>query len=194
MLEQISNEIDTFVNQSREHIGFWLTCIACLWGLNIVNWMLKSPLHRFGIFPRHVYGLPGIFIAPFLHGNVNHLFFNTIPLFMLGLFLLADGVLVFTLTTIIIMVLTGAATWLIGRPGNHIGASSVIAGYFGYVLAQAYESPTFTTILLALVALYYFGGILLSILPSDERTSWEGHLTGLVAGIATPFLLPIIFA
>ncbi len=192
MLEQISQEIDLFVDQSREHIGFWLGCIAVLWAFNLLNWAFGRPLTRFGIIPRKIYGLPGILFAPLLHANFNHLFFNSIPLAILGLFLIADGLPIFFMSTLLIMFLTGTAVWLIGRPGNHIGASAVIAGYFGYVLASAYENPSFTSILLGGVALYYFGGILFSILPSDEGTSWEGHLTGLLSGVLARYLMPIV--
>lgn len=192
MLEQLSYEMGVFVEQGRDNIGFWLLCIGALWVFNLINWAIGRPLTRFGIIPRKVYGLPGIAFAPFLHGNPNHLFFNSVPLAVLGLFLLADGLEMFIIANLMMMVISGVAVWCFGRPGNHIGASGVIAGYFGYVLASAYQKPTFTSILLAVVALYYFWGIIFSILPSDESTSWEGHLSGLLSGILAKYMLPYV--
>lgn len=185
MLAELGQEIDSFVEESKAHLGFWLSFIGILWGFNLLNWTLGGAFNRLGIYPRQPLGLIGIAFAPFLHGGVNHLFFNTIPLFMLGLFMLGDGMTTFILANIMIMFFSGLAVWLIGRKGIHIGASGVISGYFGYVLASAYETPTLTTIALGVVALYYFGGILFSLFPSEERVSWEGHLTGFLAGIGS---------
>ena len=190
MLTEFGREVDLFVEESKAHLGFWLTCIGMLWGANIINWAMGSVFNNLGIRPRNLFGLIGIVFAPFLHGGVNHLFFNTIPLFILGLFLLGDGMSVFIIATVMIAFFGGLAVWLIGRPGIHIGASAVIAGYFGYVLASAYESPSFTTLSLCLVALYYFGGILFSLFPSEEGVSWEGHLTGFVAGVGARLWMP----
>ncbi len=192
MLSQLSYELDLFLSQSQQHIGLWLGVIACLWAFNIINWFLGAPFNRLGIIPRTPLGLIGIAFSPFLHGNFNHLFFNTIPLFILGLFILGDGLQVFAFITVFIAFFQGILVWGFGRRGNHIGASGVIAGYFGYVLATAYQSPTFTTIALCLVALYYFGGILFSIFPTDEKVSFEGHLFGLLVGISSRYALTML--
>ena len=43
------------------------------------------------------------------------------------------------------------------------------------------------------VALYYFGGILFSLLPTEERVSWEGHLFGFLSGVGTMFIMAYYF-
>jgi membrane associated rhomboid family serine protease len=183
MLTELSNEIDTFINQANQHLPFALLCIAGLWVFNILNWSTGSHLNRLGIRPRRPIGLIGIFFAPFLHGNFTHLLFNTVPLLSLGLFVLTLGVTNFVIATIIICLVSGFSVWIIGREGIHIGASALIAGYFGFIVGFAYQKPTFSALFCALVALYYFGGILLSLFPSEEGTSWEGHLTGFLSGL-----------
>ncbi|MGD9591185.1 MAG: rhomboid family intramembrane serine protease [Candidatus Berkiella sp.] len=183
MLTELSNQISDFVDTSRQYLPLLLKWLAVLWLINIANWYTGSKLNSFGIRPRRPIGLVGILLAPFLHGNFTHLLFNTVPLFCLGLFVMTLGVDYFYWSTVIICLLSGFTVWLIGRRGSHIGASALIAGYFGFVVACAYLQPTFTTFFCAAVALYYFGGILFSLFPTDESTSWEGHLSGFLAGI-----------
>ncbi len=183
MLTELSTQISDFIDTSRLYLPLLLMWLAALWVFNIINWFTGSKLNQFGIRPRRPIGLIGIFFAPFLHGNFNHLLFNTVPLFCLGLFVMSLSVQYFYWSTIIICLVSGFTVWVIGRRGSHIGASALIAGYFGFVVASAYLQPTFTTFFVAAVALYYFGGILFSLLPTDEETSWEGHLSGFLAGI-----------
>lgn len=192
MLAEIGQQVDLFVTQSKAYLGTWLLVIAGLWAFNLFHWLTGKRLNVLGLQPRRVIGLLGIVFAPFLHANANHLFFNCIPLFMLGLFMLGDGTIVFTLATMVIMLGNGLVVWLIGRRGVHIGASGVIAGYFGYVLASAWQAPTFTTIMLGLIALYYFGGILLSVLPTEDSVSWEGHLSGILSGVLARVGMPYL--
>jgi membrane associated rhomboid family serine protease len=188
MLEQLSDEVSTFIEQSKHYLPYILIFIGGLWIFNIINWLTGSHLNKLGILPRKPRGLVGIIFAPFLHGNFAHLLFNTVPLLCLGLFVMTLGLNSFIWATIIICVLSGFTVWLIGRYGRHIGASALIAGYFGFVIASAYEQPTFTTFFCAGVAFYYFGGILLSLFPTDQKTSWEGHLTGFLAGLVAMFI------
>jgi membrane associated rhomboid family serine protease len=74
--------------------------------------------------------------------------------------------------------------WLFGKKGVHIGASGLILGYIGYMLASAYYFPSAINILAASIVLVYFGGSLLSIFPwGNKNISWQGHLFGLLSGI-----------
>jgi len=187
-LERLGNEWDHFYLSAAEQLPFILKIMAALWILNIINWSTGSVFNRLGIVPRTARGLLGILFSPILHGNMNHLFFNSFPLFALGLFIVSQGRLLFLWVTGMIVLLGGAGLWLVGRKGNHIGASGLIAGYFGYLLASAYYNPSIISLFLGGVSLYYFGGILFSLFPTEERVSWEGHLTGFVAGLACHFI------
>jgi membrane associated rhomboid family serine protease len=189
ILDQLASDLDAFYAVASQQAPLMLKIMGSLWGFNILNWVLGSPFNVLGIVPRTFHGLVGIFFSPFLHANFSHLFFNTFPLFALGLFILTQGLTIFLWVTGLIMLIGGFAVWLIGRSGNHIGASGVIAGYFGYLLASAYQQPSITTVFLGAVSIYYFGGIFFSLFPTEERISWEGHLTGFLAGLATVYIL-----
>ncbi len=161
-----------------------LEIIGLLWAIQLVNMSLHYRLNILGIYPRHPFGLIGIFTSPFLHGNINHLFFNSIPLFLLLVLMLANGFSYFLNVTLNIMIFSGIAVWLFGRQAMHVGASGVIMGYMGFLLTQAYFHPNASGLILGALALYYCGSILMHLLPTDVKTSWEGHLFGFAAGVA----------
>lgn len=188
ILSNLSDQLDLFYNAARLQFPLMLKIIGALWLFNALNWSLGSPFNRLGIVPRTKMGLVGIIFSPILHSNFNHLFFNSFPLFALGLFILSQGLSLFLWVTGLIIVLGGFAVWLVGRWGNHIGASGLIAGYFGYLLASAYQNPTIISLFLGGVSIYYFGGIFFSLFPTEERVSWEAHLMGFLSGLATLFI------
>lgn len=162
--------------------------LALLWIIQVVNFSIGYRLNCLGIRPRRFLGLIGIPCSPFLHGSFSHLFFNSIPLFALSCFLLINGLHHFLVVTAIITGLSGSAMWLFARSGRHVGASSVIMGYFSYLLVNAYLHPSVNAWVLAAMCAYYFGSLFLSIFPDEERVSWEGHVFGFLAGLGALYL------
>ena len=175
----------------QKNLYFTLMIIAVLFGIHIFNFLCGYRLNYFGIYPRKIHGIPGIISTPLLHANFNHLFFNCIPLFVMVSFVLLDGMTTFISVTIIVTVLGGAATWLFGRRGVHVGASGLIMGYWSYLLIEAYQHPTVLSIALGIVCIYYFGSMILNVFPTRARSSWEAHLFGFLAGLAASYISPI---
>lgn len=193
MLEKLASEVQTVITAMQGNLMFSLKIIGILWAIHIINWMTQYNLNNVGIHTRSVKGLPGIIFSPFLHGDFNHLFFNTVPLFVLADLVMLDGRPIFYNVSLAIIVLSGSLIWLFGQRGIHIGASSVIMGYFGYLLAKAYFQVTGVTIILAGICIYYFGGLLLSVFPGAKKNvSWDGHIFGLLSGIFSAYYLPHI--
>ncbi len=155
-----------------------------LWLIEAVDVLVFSNrLETHGIAPRQVDGLEGIVFSPFLHDDVGHLVANTAPLLVLGALVLASGRRVFWEVTIGAAVFGGLATWLLARVGNHIGASLVIFGYFGFLLVDGFIGRSLRSIVIAVIAAVLYGGILWGALPTaGAGVSWEGHLFGLLAG------------
>lgn len=189
MLADINNNYSDLFYFAKSELPFMGYILLVMWSINIINWILGSPLNILGIYPRSLFGLIGIIFAPILHGNFNHLFFNSIPFFVLGMFILMLGQNFFIAVTVVIAVIQGLLVWIFGRKYLHIGASGVISGYFGFVLGLAYFSPNLMSLILAFITLYYFGSIILGIIPTSKLISWESHLAGLIAGIALVYLL-----
>lgn len=191
--------MDNFIQQLQDtvaslqnNIPFLLILMAALWAIHLLNWLLHYRLNILGIYPRTWHGFIGIFCSPFLHGDFNHLFFNSIPLFILACFISLQGWQVFYCVSAIIILLGGFAVWLFGRPAIHVGASGLIMGYWSYLLLNTYRQPTLVGVVLGIVGLYYLGaGLALNLLPR-ERSSWEAHIFGFAAGIAAAYLCPLV--
>jgi membrane associated rhomboid family serine protease len=173
----------------RANSLYVFSLLALLWGIQLLNFLLGYRLNVLGIYPRHLLGLLGIAFSPFLHGNASHLLFNSIPLFFLASLMLTFGLTTFYEVSGIIMVVSGICVWLVGRKGFHVGASGVIMGYLGFLLAQAYFHQSPFSLVLGGLTLYYCGSLLLNLLPTEVRTSWEAHLFGFLAGILSFWLI-----
>jgi len=192
-LSSIASDIEFIQATIFNYLPFTVGIILFLALVNFINQAIGGRLFILGIIPRHIFGLIGIFCSPFIHGSFNHLFFNSIPLFFLMNMVLMYGFNVFLAVTLSIMVIAGGLTWLFGRHALHVGASGVILGYFGFLVIVAYLVPSFLSIMLLVLTLYYFGGLVASLVPiHTQGVSVEGHIFGFIAGIATYFLLPYL--
>ncbi|PWY54823.1 rhomboid family intramembrane serine protease [Legionella qingyii] len=187
MLEELNNSLSWIISQTKNNIPILEIILLIPWLFFFVSQVYKKIL-ILGIIPRHLRGLPGIIFAPLLHSNFNHIFFNSIPLVVLSNFILINGLNYFLVVTVMITLLSGIAIWCFAKPGLHVGASGLITGYWGFLVSNIYQNGTLTTIILGVISLYYFAGIFFGIFPRDKGVSWEAHLFGLLAGLATSYL------
>ena len=164
--------------------------VAIFWIVEIVDLLFfGGALARLGIKPHSLTGLRGILFAPFLHGGLAHLIANTIPFITLGWFVMVQRTSDFFIVTAITMLVSGLGIWLFGTPGFHIGASSLIFGYLGFLLLRGYFQRNFASILLSVIVGLFYGGLLLGVLPSQPGISWEGHLFGFIGGVLAARLI-----
>ncbi len=168
----------------------WLVgALALMWAIEIADTVILGEwLQSGGIHPRRLDGLDGIVWAPFLHSNFGHLLGNSLPFVVLGALVAFRGARVWLTVTVIVVVFGGAATWLLARSGNHIGASGLVFGYLGYLLGAAWFERSVQAIVLAAVAGFLYWGLVFGLLPTGQ-VSWEGHLFGAVAGFAAAKLI-----
>jgi len=167
----------------KKNLSWILGLVALVWAVEVVNWTVDHQLSRFGILPRRVDGLVGIPLSPLLHGSMGHASVNTVPLLVLGGLVSLYGVGVFLRSSLIIVLLAGAVVWLFGRNSVHVGASGLIFGYFGFLVARGWYERKLVSILVAVITVFLYGGIVWGILPSAGKVSWEAHLFGLLAGV-----------
>ena len=168
-----------------------LVLTAVLWVVQVVNAEDHYRLNRFGLIPRQVSGLWGVLTQPLLHDSYGHLLSNTAPFFAIGWALLLSGTRVFLFVTAAVMLLGDAATWLVGPAHTVIvGASGLVFGWLGYLLARAYFSRRLKWIITAVALLVFFGTLLGSLLPTvDPRVSWQSHVCCFLAGVLVGWLL-----
>ena len=180
---------------SKHHILIPLFIVLFLWLCfwlqynNIINW------RELGVFPREKFGLYGIVLSPFIHANLQHLLNNTISLLFL---LLALGYFypsAFYKVLIFSVILSGIGTWFIGRPSFHVGASGVIYALVSFLFFKGILSKHYRLMALSFLVVFQYGGMIWYMFADVEtHISWEGHLSGFIAGailalaIATPVL------
>lgn len=142
-----------------------------------------------GIIPQRLDGLDGVFFAPFLHHGFDHLYSNSIPLILLGTFVLAAGARRFLWSTLIVILISGLGVWFTGSPNSIVvGASGVIFGYLGILLTRGVVERSWWNFAVVLLVGLLYGWQLVGILPTDERISWQAHLFGLLGGVVAAII------
>ena len=174
----------------KENAIFLFGIVGILWGIEILDFILRGALDNFGVKPRHIPGLFGILTAPFLHLGFGHLISNTVPFLILGGIVLVGGRRAFIAVSFFIILVGGGALWLFGPSyTNHIGASSVIFGYLGFLMSRGiFEKSGFWFAVSVGIAILY-GGMVFGVLPGTPGVSWQGHLFGFIAGILAAWML-----
>jgi membrane associated rhomboid family serine protease len=160
--------------------------VVALWVIYFVDTVLLHNVlkKRFGLVPRAGFKPLSILISPMLHVNVRHLAANSIPFFVLGSLVLVQGQLIFWLTTFTIIVIAGLGIWLFGQSNTqHMGASGLILGYFGYTLASAFFNPDLASIVVAVIVAILYLGLIWQVVPLKKGVSTTGHLFGFLGGI-----------
>jgi len=164
--------------------------LGVMWIVQIVNAVLGGALFDFGVHPRSLLGLLGILFAPFLHANFAHLIANTIPLAVLGFFVMLRRKRDLAYVSASAALVGGLGTWLIA-PSNtvHAGASVLVFGYLGYLLFRGIFEKRFWSIVGSVVVFLLYGTVLFGVLPGQIGISWQGHLFGLLGGILAARLM-----
>jgi membrane associated rhomboid family serine protease len=163
---------------------------ALMWVVEVVDQVAGGRLDRNGIEPRELDGLDGVVWAPFLHADFQHLIGNTIPFLLLGFAIALGGVARVILVTVIVAVVGGLGTWLIAPSDTvHIGASGIVFGFAGYLVARGVFSRSPTQLLLGVVVVVVWGATLLQGLVPETGISWQGHLFGAIGGVVAARVL-----
>lgn len=157
--------------------------VLAIWLVFWLEMRFGIDLGKYGIYPRDFKGLRGVVLSPFLHGSLEHLYNNSIPLLVLlaaisyfyrelAWKVLAGGIL-----------LSGLITWIIGRQSYHIGASGLIYVLVSFIFFKGIMTKYYRLVALSLLVIVLYGGMAWYVFPHvDESISWEGHLGGLIAG------------
>jgi membrane associated rhomboid family serine protease len=161
-----------------------LIILAVIWLVqfaNVTDHYALGP--EFGIQPHVLDSLPDIFAAPFLHMSWSHIEGNSLPLLVLGFLAAYRSLVKFAWVTILVVMTSGLFVWLTAPMGSYtVGASAVIAGWLGYVMLRGFFDHRISDIVIGVIAgLVYLGAF--EFLPNNEGISWQGHLSGLIAGM-----------
>lgn len=171
-------------------VGF----VALLYVIEAWDALHHQELDADGIRPWTADGLWGILWAPLLHASWAHLNGNAGFALVLGFLMTLIGMGRFVYATVIVWLLGGFGTWLIGNIGSsyettHIGASGLIFGWLTFLIVFGFFTRHAWQIVVGVVVLFIYGGVLLGALPGTFGVSWQGHLCGGIAGVIAAYLV-----
>lgn len=160
-----------------------LLLLGACWAVEVVNY--GGELDRgYGIRPHDVHALWHIFTAPFLHANLDHILANSVPLAIFGFLTALRGLARFIAVSAIVIVVSGLGVWFLASPNSvTIGASGLIFGYFGYLLARGFFERRIFDILIGVAIAVLWGTMIFGVLPGQPGISWQAHLFGLIGGV-----------
>ena len=170
-------------------IKFPALTILVLWIVQVFQMVTQVSLSGLGVYPRHPYGIKGIFTSPFIHStDVTHLINNSVTLFVgMSMVLFFYRRIAFK-SIFVIYLLTGLGVWLFARPVLHIGASGVVYGLISFIFWNGIFRRNMKSIVLALIVVLLYSGMLVGVLPNQPGISWESHLIGGIVGIIASYL------
>ena len=170
-----------------------LKVIAILCGtlvlVHLANMLTGGYLNNYGIDPREIDSIYTIFTAPLLHGDFTHLGNNMLAMVVFSFLCLLNGTRYFLTASFLIITITGFLVWLFARDALHIGASGWIFGLWSLIIALGWIERSFRNIVVALGVVFFYGGMVVGVLPTAGFVSFESHLFGAIAGVITAIFL-----
>ncbi|SFD00421.1 Membrane associated serine protease, rhomboid family [Pseudoalteromonas denitrificans DSM 6059] len=161
----------------------------------IFLWLIKAyetyffvELYQLGVKPLNTSGLIGIITGPLIHGSWQHVIGNSLPLILLGGFLLYGYPNSRWWAIGIIWLVSGFGVWLFARDSFHFGASGLTHGLFFYLFIAGIIRRDKRSSVLLMIAFYMYGSMIMTILPTEQGISYEYHLFGALAGIISAIL------
>ena len=163
--------------------------IVLIWLIYLMNWGLDLDPEPFGIRPRQLSGLPGIFLAPLVHGGFEHLIANTLPMLVLGTAMLFLYPNASPKVLLWVYLGPGIAVWFFGRGAVHLGASGLVYGLVSYVFVAGMLRRDRRAIAASLAVCFMYGSLVWGVFPIRVHMSWETHLSAALIGVVLAIAL-----
>ena len=135
-------------------VGYPIAFVMLIW---LVFWFevrFGFSFNELGVYPRTLSGLKGIIFSPFIHGSIEHLYHNSIPLFVLSMALFYFYRSISWKIIGFGILFSGLLTWFIARPAFHIGASGLIYVLMSFILFKGIFAKHFRLIALSLLVVF----------------------------------------
>ncbi len=181
-----------FIKQVYKTLFYPTVFVVILWIIFFTQTIGNYNFTVLGVLPRETKGLFGIISSVFIHGNLNHIASNSIPLLVLGMMLFYFYKKIAKASFIWIWIISGIWLWIGGRnfvnhPTYHIGASTLIYGLASFLFFSGVFRKHLRLMVVSALVVFLYGGIVWGIFPMKQEISWEGHLFGALAGILVAF-------
>ena len=156
--------------------------VLILWCIKSAEILFSIDMHMFAVYPQTLNGSVGVITAPLIHGSLEHIFSNSLPLLVLLTALFYGYPKTRTRVLISVWLLSGVGVWLFARDAYHLGASGVTHGIFFYLLVVGILRRDKSSIGIMMIAFFMYGGMTMSIFPREPDISFEYHLFGGIGG------------
>ena len=157
------------------------------------------------IVPLTPFGLKGIFLSPFLHGGLEHIFGNSVPIFVLMFLLFQFYPFIAKKVFFLGWFLTGFLVWLLPPIDIYtgeintvciIGASGIVYVLAFFIFFSGIFRWNMKLLTISLVVALYYGSLIWGVLPEElfsnlaepSRISWQSHLSGAAIGVMLAFM------
>jgi len=160
-----------------------IVVILLLWLIKGAELAFSMHFNIYGIEPRVPSGLLGIVFAPMIHGSFEHLFSNTLALFILTTALFYEDPKSAKATFLVIYLGSGLGVWLFARDAYHFGASGLTHGLMFFLFLIGVIRRDKPAMALAMIVFFLYGSMVWGVLPTKEEISFETHLFGALMGV-----------
>lgn len=160
-----------------------------MWSISIAGFFYPDLTQSLALIPREEAQWWGVLSLVLVHADFAHLLANSAPLAVLLFLLVLRNIQSFFGLWLLSMLVAGLFLWFVGRSGLHVGASGLVFALFGVHLANGLFNRTLLDVVVAAVVGVAYWGMLAGLLPNQPGVSWEGHLTGLIAGVFASWVL-----
>ncbi len=160
-----------------------LLFLIIIWIVKITEIILNVDFAYLGIFPLKAKGLIGIFTAPLIHSDFEHLIANSVPILILG-----TGVFYFYnkiayKVFFLCYFIANIWIWFGARQAYHIGASGLVYSFASFLFFSGAVSKNVKLMAISLLVVFLYGSLIWGVLPIQPHISWESHLMGAIAGM-----------
>ena len=178
--------VDNQINRKKlllKIIKLPLLFVLILWVIKTIEIYNNISFIEYGVLPREISGIKGVFFSPLIHKDFKHLINNSVPLLILGsalcYFFKTNYKKIFPL----LYLFSGLMLWCLGRTSLHIGASGIVYALASFIFFSGLISKNKNLSALSLIVVFIYGGLFWGLFPTQQEISWEGHLSGFISGL-----------
>lgn len=178
--------------QILNSVFYPLLFLFIAWLVFIIERLNEFNFSAYGILPRKLSGVIGILTSVFIHGDIQHISSNTLPILVLGMMLFYFYKKIAKATFVWIWLVSGIWLWIGGRSSEvnliyHIGASTLIYGLATFLFFSGVFRKHLRLMVVSALVVFLYGSIMWGIFPLKSEISWEGHLFGALAGVLVAY-------
>jgi membrane associated rhomboid family serine protease len=180
--------LKNYLRKKIVYVAKWpLLFLSICWILFFLNQYYQLNYYKYGVLPRDLEGIKGVFSSVFIHGDLEHITSNSLPILVLGMLLFDFYKKIAKQAFIWIWIISGIWLWIGGRnssenPNYHIGASTLIYGLSSFLFFSGILRKHKHLMVISALVVFLYGSITHGIFPIQQGISWEGHLFGAISG------------